>query len=130
MPSLQYCCPETQSCDALTILRRLCNRVLAMHLPEIAKDFSYSFSGGVVTTEARYPVSSDWMLASADKAVMQARASGCGCVVPVLILTTRCLSDRYARKAARAAFFVYSRITESASNVDRRHAGADPLRDS
>lgn len=74
--------PHTQRQDALAILHRLCDRVSSTNVAAVDDDFSYSFSAGIVTTEARYPVSSDWIIACADKALSQARATGRSCVMP------------------------------------------------
>lgn len=76
--------PHTQRQDAVNIFRRLGDKLSALTLADVASGFSYSFSGGVVTTEARFPVSTDWVLGCAEKALAQARSSGRRCVMPYL----------------------------------------------
>ena len=68
--------PETRIEDALCVLRRIGTELGAQRMDLVAPGFTYTFSGGVVEMPDDTGIDYSWMLASADKALYDAKNSG------------------------------------------------------
>ncbi|EJL80848.1 diguanylate cyclase (GGDEF) domain-containing protein [Herbaspirillum sp. CF444] len=68
--------PETKVDDAMLVLSRINEALHQECLAQIAPDFSYSFSAGVVSTQADLMQDCTLLMAKADKALYQAKNGG------------------------------------------------------
>jgi diguanylate cyclase (GGDEF)-like protein len=70
--------PETPLDLALSVLRRVVAQLQPQRLPQVAPDFGYTFSAGLVQADAgpHDPDGPSRLLAQADKALYEAKASG------------------------------------------------------
>ncbi|WP_050476213.1 GGDEF domain-containing protein [Herbaspirillum rhizosphaerae] len=68
--------PETKLDDALLVLSRINETLRKEKLVQIAPDFTYSFSGGLVSTEPDLMEDCTLLMAKADKALYQAKNGG------------------------------------------------------
>lgn len=68
--------PETGMADALSVLDRAISGLAGEYLPQVASDFRYGFSAGVVQLSWQGPVAADHLLACADEALYAAKHAG------------------------------------------------------
>jgi diguanylate cyclase (GGDEF)-like protein len=80
--------PETQIEDALCVLRRIGTELGAQRMDLVAPGFAYTFSGGIVEMPDDTGIDYSWMLASADKALYDAKSSGRNRITPFVPLGT------------------------------------------
>jgi len=68
--------PATEMEDAIKALIRM-RQFIAAHPPDqVARDFCYTFSAGVIEAPRQTPCDAAWLLSEADKALYQAKSEG------------------------------------------------------
>jgi diguanylate cyclase (GGDEF)-like protein/PAS domain S-box-containing protein len=68
--------PETGMDEALFVLRRIVEQLALETVDAVVPGFTYTFSGGVAAVDGAQSVTSQWLLAAADRALYQAKSGG------------------------------------------------------